>query len=136
MKNNQLNEVAIALCRVSRTRNTSKILQQQECEINNKADNIGLKISKTWKIVTQNRLNDKEFLLTLLEVTDYCERNRNIKYLIVSDLKVISRSVRNFQEISSMLRKLDVSIIYCEKPNFYIISKNTSHAFQRYIYIS
>ena len=113
MKNNQLNEVAIALCRVSRTRNTSKILQQQECEINNKADNIGLKISKTWKIVTQNRLNDKEFLLTLLEVTDYCERNRNIKYLIVSDLKVISRSVRNFQEISSMLRKLDVSIIYC-----------------------
>lgn|GEM_PF-7026470 len=128
--------MAIALCRVSKIRNPSKILQQQECEINNKADNIGFKISKTWEIVTQSRLNDKEFLLTLLEITDYCERNRNVRYLIVSDLKVISRSVRNLQEISSMLKKLNVSIIYCKKPNLYIISKNTSHAFQRYIYIS
>ena len=135
MNKNQQNETAVELHRVSESAHKKQSLNEQKNMIKENAKENNIIISKTWNIFTSSTINDKNFIDTLSEIFNYCLENDEVRYLYVSSLNRLSRNVRHLQTIIDQFEIINVSIVSCETPRFYTISKTNNNINKKYSYI-
>ncbi len=112
-----MQDLAIALGRVSTPEQLeSHSLERQADNIGKAADELGVPIIKGWSGSRSSKAGNNVNRPDLLEMLEFCKRNKRVKYLIVDEIDRFMRSIdeANYWEVS--FRIIGVKVYYASQP--------------------
>jgi DNA invertase Pin-like site-specific DNA recombinase len=110
--------LAIALCRVSTKRQLEDgNLDPQVERVNKAADFLEAEIVKRWEIAVSSRKGKNIKRKDLLEMQDFCRRNKRVKYLIVDEVDRFMRSIDEYYWWKVQFKGMGVQLVHANKPH-------------------
>ncbi len=92
-----MKDKAIALSRVSTKRQMLEgNLEPQEERIIKAAEYLGVEVVQWWRMAVSSRKGKNTKRKDLIEMLDYCKRNKQVKYLIVDEVDRFMRSIDEY----------------------------------------
>lgn len=112
-----MSHLAIALCRVSSTEQleNNSLNRQQEAVIK-AAKELGVEIIRTWSGSVSSKRGSNVKRKDLLEMFDFCQKNKRVKYLIVDEPDRFMRSIDESGYWKVMFLTIGVKVIYASNP--------------------
>ncbi len=108
---------AIALCRVStKGQLDDGNLEPQKERIEIAAKYLDVKIVRLWEVAISSRKGKNILRKDLLEMFDFCKKNRSVKYLIVDEPDRFMRSIGEFYWWKQEFTNMHVQLRYADRP--------------------
>jgi DNA invertase Pin-like site-specific DNA recombinase len=108
---------SIALCRVSTSeQKEGGSLPRQAVNVKNTATLLDAPIEREWSLDVSSRVGKNLKRKDLMEMLDYCKKNKNIKYLIVDEVDRFMRDITYFYYFEATFDQLGVKVYYASQP--------------------
>ena len=118
MRGNNVNTQAIVLCRVSTPgQMRDGNLDPQIERVNKAADFLEATIVRRWELAISSRKGKNIKRKDLLEMYEFCRRNKRVKYLIVDEVDRFMRSIDEYYWWKVQLKGIGVQLIHANKPH-------------------
>jgi DNA invertase Pin-like site-specific DNA recombinase len=109
---------AIALCRVStRSQELDGNLEPQKENVEKAAVILDAELVKVWALAVSSRKGKNVKRKDLLEMLEYCKRNRPVKYLIVDEVDRFMRSIEEYYWWKMEFKRIEVRLIHANRPD-------------------